>query len=290
MLESFYKKNVFSYLSVMETISFIDDFTLFSYSMSMFGKKVYITDLSKGKSEKIIDDEDFIEGGSLNGFIFYTKGGNDILYRYNISLKIHQEIAKIPTNDIVVSNNSILNCISANELNGFDSDGKIIKKYTSKIDCRKYKSFKMGCIVQNVYDYEYKDAYIDLSNKDDEMFNPIYFKSGEWDASGDLLAVACTNYTKVNIQPKLKILTTNSTDTEWIVLSELNADYGIELVKVKNGLIYIVDHNFVLRIFDINCKELKTIQLNKDVLCFDVSPNSRKMAYAYMNCIKVIDI
>lgn len=291
MLASLYNKNVFSYLAMMETICFIDNDSFYCHSLSMFKRKAYITSIKKRKSLKIISDEKFLNGGTLNGNIYYSMKSSNFLFKYDILSKQHSKVTDITTNFTDILNNFIYSRTSLNEVSQLDENGKLINtiKSHNNISIRNIKPFKKSLIAQTHFNFEYKKAYT-VFHDDHNGWNPKTFTAGKWDSQGDYLAVACTNYTKHNIQPKLKLLTTNPTDTEWITLSELVADYSIEDVKVRNGIIYVVDHNFVLHILDINCKEIKSIPLHHEVLCFDVSPNGKKLAYAYWNCIKVIDL
>lgn len=288
MFDSLLNKYVFNYWCMMEYIYFIDDNSYFCESMNMFGTKGYVTDFIKGNTDNIYNDSDINRPGVAHGNVFYTKNSGTNLYKYNVTNKVHDIIVDIGTNDVVIYNNKLLKSLAKNDVSEIDSQGVVQTIYNSRIDARQFRPFKKGVLIYNTFDFEYKESYIMLNSR--EGFDITKFVAGKWDVNGDYLVVGCTKYTKNNIQPKLKVLTTNKKDTEWIIISELVSDYFIELIRVKNDLIYLIDTDFVLRILDLNCKEIKCIPLEKQILCFDVSPNGKKLAYAYSHYVRVIDL
>ncbi|MBA4242249.1 MAG: hypothetical protein C0448_16125, partial [Sphingobacteriaceae bacterium] len=152
-----------------------------------------------------------------------------------------------------------------------------------------YKKFKDGFIAKHAFSFNYKKANIRLATPGDGFSSPN-FTAQEFSTDGDYLAVSTTYYTKYDVNPKIKLLKINEAEDNWDLVAELKYDFFIYKLKISNGFIYFIDRKNNLVITDYKFNILKNIDLKEDILCFDVSPDNKKLAYAYGQYIKVIDI
>lgn len=273
MFDNLINSNIYKYGGDIKEITFIDNDKLFAFVHPMYQAACFITDVKNKINTKILK-EDFNIIKYKNDLIYYLKPFDDNIYEYNFINK------QTKIYDLYQSNDNFF------DLNNTKKD-PIQALLRSPLH---YQNFKDDFVVTFGFSYSYKKANIVLASTGDGFKSSPNFTAQEFSTDKDYLAVSTTYYTKYDVNPKVKLFKINENEDDWILVSELKYDFFVYKLKILNGFIYFIDrkNNFVIADYQSNI--LKIIPLKKDVLCFDISPDNKKLAFAYGQYIKIIDI